>query len=270
VDVTVPAGLTSAFFTVTGRAVTSQQTVTITAKLGSITKTAPLTVNAPVVLFRMDFVTIQPGEFNMGCSPGDGACDNDETPVRPVRITRAFDMGKYEVQQQQWEGVMGSNPSFFRGADRPVEQVSWLEIQNFLQRMNARGDGYRYRLPTEAEWEYAARAGSTGATYGSLNNIAWHSENSGGQTHPSGMKDPNAWGLYDIYGNAWEFVADWYGPYAAGAAVDPKGGGDTGAKVMRGGSWTFEAGSYRASDRSRFPTDEKASFVGFRLVRERL
>src|SRR5437667_5221339 len=114
-------------------------------------------------------------------------------------------MGKYEVTQAQWESVMERNPSRFRGADRPVEQVSWNDVQQFLQKLNARGDGYRYRLPAEAEWEYAARAGTSGPYAGNLDAMAWYEQNSGKQTHPVGQKQPNAWGLYDMHGNVWEW-----------------------------------------------------------------
>ena len=107
---------------------------------------------------RMEFLAIPPGEFTMGCSPGDSRCDDDEKPSHRVRITQGFEMGKYEVTQAQWEAVMGNNPSRFRGADRPVEAVSWNEIREYLGKLNARNDGYHYRLATEAEWDYAARA----------------------------------------------------------------------------------------------------------------
>ena len=166
---------------------------------------------------RMEFVTIEPGEFMMGCSAGDSQCGNDEKPAHRVRITKGFEMGKYEVTQAQWESVMGANPSNFKGADRPVENVSWNGIQEFLKKLNAKQDGYRYRLPTEAEWEYAARGGSTGTYAGSLDQMAWYGNNSGrvvldadalwradkdnypirlsengNQTHPVGQKRANS------------------------------------------------------------------------------
>jgi formylglycine-generating enzyme required for sulfatase activity len=125
----------------------------------------------------------------MGCSSGDGACDVDEKPAHRVQITKAFEIGKYEVTQAQWQAVMGSNPSTIKGDDRPVETVSKNEAHDFLARLNARNDGYRYRLPTEAEWEYAARAGGT--QNASLDEVAWYAANSGDETHPVGQKKPS-------------------------------------------------------------------------------
>ncbi len=157
--------------------------------------------------YGIEFVQIQPGEFAMGCSPGDDGCAAGESPAHRVRITRGFQMGRQEVTQTQWESVMGSNPSYFREAARPVESVSWDDVQEFLRRLNARNDGFRYRLPTEAEWEYAARAGTTDKYAGarSLADVAWDYSTSGGETHPAGQKQPNAWGLYDMLGNVYEW-----------------------------------------------------------------
>jgi formylglycine-generating enzyme required for sulfatase activity len=156
----------------------------------------------------MEFVTIQPGSFTMGCVAGDATCDEDENPAHQVRITRPFDIGKYEVTQAQWRAVMKTSPSYFKGGTLPVEQVSWDEVQQFVRRLNARKDGYVYRLPTEAEWEYAARAGAATVHAGPLDQVAWYADNSGGTTHPVGEKRPNAWGLHDMQGNVYEFVQD--------------------------------------------------------------
>jgi formylglycine-generating enzyme required for sulfatase activity len=169
----------------------------------------------------------------MGCSPGDNECKNDEKPPRQVEITNSFEMGKFEVTQTQWQTLMGGNPSTFKGANLPVETVSWEQVQTFLARLNDRNDGFQYRLPTEEEWEYAARAGSPGATFGPLDQIAWYGNNSGraeldtrqiwttdrasyekrmedngNQTHPVGQKRSNAWGLHDMLGNVLELVQD--------------------------------------------------------------
>jgi len=216
----------------------------------------------------MEFVRIQPGEFQIGSESGNG----DEKPVHRVRITKAFEMGKNEVTQAQWEAVMGSNPSYFKGADRPVEQVSWNDAQEFLSRLNARGDGYRYRLPTEAEWEYAARARTTGDNEGNLNSVAWYQSNSGGQTHPVGQKQANAWGLYDTLGNVWEWCQDWYdGNYYRNSPVeDPRGPSSGGARVLRGGSWFSNGRDVRVAFRDWGNPDCRYSGNGFRCVRERM
>src|SRR5689334_2501748 len=139
----------------------------------------------------MQFVRIAPGEYLMGCSPGDDQGADDERPSHRVRITKAFDLAKYEVTQDEWMSVMGENPSEFPGLNRPVEHVSYFDALEFLRRLNSRQDGYRYRLPTEAEWEYAARAGVTTATIGVLGDVAWYFTNSHNETHPVGEKKPN-------------------------------------------------------------------------------
>jgi formylglycine-generating enzyme required for sulfatase activity len=218
------------------------------------------------------FVKIPAGEFDMGCSPNDGECDGanaNERPRHHIRISKGFEIGKYEVTQAMWESIMGSNPSRFKGADRPVEKVSWVKTQEFLRRLNARDDGYHYRLPTEAEWEYAARAGSTTAHYGNLDTIAWHSGNSNRQTHPVGQKQPNAWGLYDVEGNVYEWVQDRYIQkyYSISPLVDPQGPALGLGRVIRGGSFRSRGRSLRLSDRW-FSTQGRGKDVGFRCVRE--
>ena len=171
----------------------------------------------------MEFVKIAPGEFMMGCSTGDSECQADEKPAHRVQITKAFEIGKYEVTQAQWQAVMGSNPSTIKGDDHPVETISKEEAQDFLAKLTARNDGYRYRLPTEAEWEYAARAGASPPV--SLDEVAWYAANSDDQTHPVGQKKPNAWGLYDMLGNVREWVSDQYAMnfYSNSPLADPTG-----------------------------------------------
>jgi formylglycine-generating enzyme required for sulfatase activity len=173
----------------------------------------------------MKFVTVVPGEFMMGCSEGDESCNADEHPLHRVRITKAFDIGAYEVTQAQWTSVMGTNPSASRGDTLPVETVSRTEVDDFLSQLNARNDGNRYRLPTEAEWEYAARAGMSTPREGSLEAIGWYAGNSDDESHPVGGKKPNAWGLYDMLGNVREWVADQYSAtyYASSPTDDPIG-----------------------------------------------
>ncbi len=187
----------------------------------------------------MEFVKIEPGTFTMGCVANDTQCNNDEKPAHTVHLTKAFEMGKYEVTQSEWKSVMGSNPSTIKVDDHPVETVSKDEAHDFLAKLNAKNDGYRYRLPTEAEWEYAARAGSTNAYGGKLDDIAWHAGNSEDETHPVGKKKPNAWGLYDMEGNVREWVEDFYSNnyYSNSPQNDPTGpaGGQQGGRGGRGG-----------------------------------
>jgi formylglycine-generating enzyme required for sulfatase activity len=173
----------------------------------------------------MKFVKVAAGEFTMGCSSGDEACKADERPTHLVKLTKPFEIGAYEVTQAQWVSVMGSNPSANKSDDHPVEMISKTEVEDFLSKLNARHDGYRYRLPTEAEWEYAARAGSTLAYDGTLDAIAWYQENSDDESHAVGQKKPNAWGIYDMVGNVREWVADQYSAtyYGNSPAEDPGG-----------------------------------------------
>src|SRR5215831_10031863 len=193
----------------------------------------------------IEFVQIQPGEFMMGCSVGDIDCNADERPIHHVQLTKPFQIGKFEVTQAQWQAVMGSNPSTIKGDDHPVETINKDETHEFINRLNAKNDGFRYRLPTEAEWEYAARAG-TGSSYtGKLDEIAWYNGNSEDETHPVGQKKPNAWGLYDMEGNVKEWVEDLYSAnyYAGSPAVDPtgpqNGGGGRGGRGRFGGPRGF-------------------------------
>ena len=181
------------------------------------------------------YVWIPPGSFMMGCSPGDTECSPDERPAHEVAITKGFWLGRTPVTQGAYQRVTGSNPSNSKGDQRPVEQVTWDKARSYCQAIGG-------RLPTEAEWEYAARADSTGTRYGSLAEIAWYAKNSGGRTHQVGQKKPNAFGLYDMLGNVWQWTADWYGAtyYQAGERRDPTGPPGGEARTLRGGSW----GSY--------------------------
>ena len=214
-----------------------------------------------------EFVRIPPGEFRMGSKSSEA--DNDERPVTKVRISRGFYLGKYEVTQGQWQAVMGSNPSRFDecGPDCPVDTVSWEDVQEFIRRLNAAVGEERYRLPTEAEWEYAARAGTTGDRYGNLGAIAWYEDNSGRRTHPVGQKAPNAWGLHDMLGNVWEWVGDWYGPYPGGRVTDPTGPSSGSERVFRGGGWAIDARYCRASNRISLSPGLRDDYLGFRLLR---
>ena len=221
---------------------------------------------APMGPAGMEFVWIPPGTFRMGSRSTEAFAD--EQPVTEVRISRGFWLGKYEVTQTEWEAVMGSNPSSFAGcAHCPVEEVSWNDVQDFIDRVNAHEGKEVYRLPTEAEWEYAARAGTTGDRYGALNAIAWHGGTSGRRTHPVGAKAPNGWGLHDVLGNVVEWVADWYGDYAGGSVTDPQGPRSGPGRVIRGGCWVGAARHSRTSNRNVTPPDVRYDFLGFRLAR---
>jgi formylglycine-generating enzyme required for sulfatase activity len=209
----------------------------------------------------LEYAWIPPGRFLMGCSPGDVECNDYERPAHPVEITRGFWMGRTEVTQAAYRRLMGINPSYFKGEDRPVETITWDEAKAYCEKAGG-------RLPTGAEWEYAARGGTTGARYGDVDAIAWHHGNSGRQTHPVGIKEPNRFGLYDMIGNVWEWTADWSADYQAGESVDPKGPASGSERVLRGGGWDYNAGSSRASNRGRLPTDGRLVSVGCRCAWE--
>ena len=177
-------------------------------------------------------------------------------------------MGKYPVTQRQWESVMGRNPSHRKGENRPVERVTWSEAREFLGKLSRRGDGHRYRLPTEAEWEYAARAGSQANEEQSLSAMAWYSANSGNETHPVGEKLPNGWGLYDILGNVWEWCEDWEGAYPTGPVVDPQGPASGSRRVIRGGSLFDLAETVGVAIRDYYVPTYDPDFIGFRCLRE--
>ena len=215
----------------------------------------------------MEFVWVPAGEFQMGSASPEAS--SVEQPVTQVRIRRGFWLGKYEVTQAQWEGLMGSNPSFFDecGARCPVERVSWNDVQSFIGNLNARSGENRYRLPTEAEWEYAARAGTSLDRYGSLNAIAWYEDNSGDRTQPVGQKEPNAWELHDMLGNVFEWVGDWYGGYPGGTVTDPGGAGSGSYRVARGGGLFSNASFCRSSYRLIESPGFRFYNLGFRLLR---
>lgn len=217
-----------------------------------------------------DFVSIPAGEFEMGCSLHDSSCARDEKPRHRVRITKSFEIGRYEVTQGTWRRVM--SVSYMGSTMQPIGGVTWDNVQEFLKRLNAQNDGYRYRLPTEAEWEYAARAGSKSAQYGDLDAIAWYSSNAGGQSHNVGLKAPNPWGLYDMLGNVWEWVQDWYGDnyYQASPSTDPQGPSNGERRVLRGGGASPVGRIPRVSGRNSYPPDYVDEFIGFRIVREKV
>jgi formylglycine-generating enzyme required for sulfatase activity len=217
-----------------------------------------------------EMVFVQGGTFWMGCSQEQqGSCDDDESPLHSVTVS-SFHIGKYEVTQAQWKLIMGNNPSNFKGDNLPVENVSWHDAQEFISRLNA-ATGKRYRLPTEAEWEYAARGGNKSAGYkysGShnLNNVAWFKDNSGSTTHVVGTQLPNELGIYDMSGNVREWCSDWYGSYSTAAQRDPIGANSSSYRVGRGGSWYGSASSCTVSIRGDNTPSYRDNNVGFRVV----
>jgi formylglycine-generating enzyme required for sulfatase activity len=217
--------------------------------------------------YSMEFALIPAGRFMMGSTNGLP----DEKPVHQVTISQPFYMGKYEVTQGQWQAMMGNNPSSFKdcGGNCPVEHVSWNDAQDFINKLNESNDGFRYRLPTEAEWEYACRGGTTGDYYGNVNDIGWHDGNSGDKTHAAGGKQANAFGLYDMSGNVWEWCQDWYHNSYNGAPTDGSewlSVGEQKYRVLRGGSWDGNAGSLRSAFRLRGPSPYRNVDLGFRVV----
>jgi formylglycine-generating enzyme required for sulfatase activity len=239
-------------------------------------------VGGVIVTFRY----CPPGEFLMGSPASEEGRWGDEGPQHEVELTRGFWLGETPVTQSLWQAVMArnaslwqtltghtSNPSKFQGGDRPVEQVSWDDCQQFLSRANGMLAGLEIRLPTEAEWEYACRAGTTGATWlgansaSALHRIAWYSENSGKQTQPVKQKEPNPWGLYDMLGNVWEWCSDYSAGYGSQRAVDPAGPATGTERVGRGGSWSDDAWYARAAGRSADDPGYRYDNLGFRLAR---
>jgi formylglycine-generating enzyme required for sulfatase activity len=224
----------------------------------------------------MEFVHVPAGTFLMGSRDLEQG-SSKEKPRHTVHISKPFYLGKYEVTQKQWLAVMGNiNPSNFLSPDRPVDEVSWDDVQAFIQKLNAIEKTNSYRLPTEAEWEYAARAGSeTSYCYGDdpesaeLGQYAWFESNAKQQTHPVGMLSPNAWGLYDMHGNVSEWTQDRYGKqyYLHSPSDDPQGPEKGSKRVVRGGSWINQAYSCRSAARGYYSPDYTDSDFGFRIVK---
>jgi formylglycine-generating enzyme required for sulfatase activity len=219
--------------------------------------------------FEDHMVLVKGGSFIMGDTFGDG--NKEEKPVHPVTVGD-FYIGKFEVTQKQWQTIMGNNPSHFNGCENcPVERVSWIDVQEFLTKLNDL-TGKNYRLPTEAEWEFAAKGGneSKGFKYSGRNNInfvSWFSGNSGSKTNPVGTKEPNELGLYDMSGNVWEWVNDWFGSYKDMPQNNPTGPETGDFRIVRGGSWFGYIGGSRVSCRGSDEPVNKRSYIGFRVVR---
>ena len=222
---------------------------------------------------KLEMVLIPAGEFIMG-SQNEEREASGESPQHRVRMAKPFYLGKHLVTQEQWRVLMGNNPSDFEGPRNPVSQVSWDSCQAFLTMLNEKGlspRGMSFRLPTEAQWEYACRAGSTtrycfGDKESELGEYGWYSENSGGKPHPIGGKTANAWGLYDMHGNMCEWCADWYdaGYYSKSPKYDPTGAAIGSDRVVRGGHWNYGASECRSAGRLGYAP--RIPFVGFRVA----
>ncbi|MDD3152989.1 MAG: formylglycine-generating enzyme family protein, partial [Bacteroidales bacterium] len=217
-------------------------------------------------------IYVEGGVFKMGCDAGQSAdCNDDEKPSHQVEI-RSFKIGKYEVTQAQWKAVMNNNPSKFQGDNLPVTNVSWNDVQEFILKLNNK-TGKKYRLPTEAEWEYAAKGGqSSNVVYkysgsNSINAVAWYSSNSDNITHPVGSKSSNVLGIYDMNGNVHEWCSDWYAMYKSNYQNNPAGSNDGTYKICRGGGAKSQALNCRNTFRSlKYKPNYQNDFIGFRLV----
>ena len=271
---------------------TSRQTVTIsegqTASIsGSLTSTASTsgtnvlsssssspsgnTITIPVKNgISIEMVKVEAGSFNMGATPEMQVPYEVEKPVHRVTLTNNYYIGKYEVTQALWKIVMGSNPSNFKGDNLPVENVSWNNCQKFISKLN-KLTGKSFRLPTEAEWEFAARGGNKSRGYlysgsNAIGDVAWYEGNSSFMTHAVGTKQPNELGIYDMTGNVWEWCQDWYDSYSSSPQTNPTGAVSGSYRVDRGGSWNCLARSCRASCRDRCTPDYRNNSCGLRLV----
>jgi formylglycine-generating enzyme required for sulfatase activity len=239
---------------------------------------------------NLDLVWIPPGTYRMG-TPEQSALAKwfydirkkltkkpspsfyGEEPATWVILTRPFWLGRTEVTQAQWAVVMGNNPSNLKGEELPVENVSREDAMDFCRKLTERDRaagrlpaGYAYTLPTEAQWEYACRAGTTGDYAGALDAMAWYGANSGGTTHPVGTKQTNAWGLHDMHGNVWEWCLDWSGDYRGGEVTNPRGLQSGTHRIYRGGSWHYVAASARSASRAGHSSDYSDDDLGFRLA----
>jgi formylglycine-generating enzyme required for sulfatase activity len=224
----------------------------------------------------IEMVWIEPGTFTMGSPDSEFGRDSNEGPQHQVTISRGFWLGKYELTQGQWQAVMGSNPSYFPGPNRPVEQVSWNDLQSLIGQLNQAAGNSLYRLPTEAEWEYACRAGATtrwafGDDEGLVGDYAWYDCNEGCETKEVGQLNPNTWGLYDMHGNVWEQCQDWYENYSNAAQTDPTGPSDETAMlfahIRRGGGFSSAVRGTRSAYRDFDSPDARINYLGARLLR---
>ena len=234
----------------------------------STSKPQSITVKNNGKQVSIKMILVKAGTFTMGDEFGIGY--NDELPTHSVTLTQDYYMGETEVTQELWETVMGTNPSSFKGENLPVEKVSWNDCQQFINKLN-KLTGKKFRLPTEAEWEFAARGGnkSKGYQYSGSNKIGevtWYYENSNSETHPVKTKAPNELGIYDMSGNVWEWCQDFYDNYNSGSQTNPTGPSSGSTRVNRGGSWLNNLGSCRSSNRTFNAPGTAYNYLGLRLA----
>ena len=255
------------------------QTATLSGVLttnasSSVASGASLSGNTIIIPVKdgisIDMIRVEAGTFTMGATTEMKDPWDDEKPTHQVTLTNDYYIGKYEVTQALWKAVMGKNPSNFKGDNLPVEEVSWNDCQKFISKLNSI-TGKTFRLPTEAEWEYAARGGkkSRGYQYSGSNNlsdVAWYTDNSGSKTHTVGSKQANELGIYDMSGNVYEWCQDWKGSYSSSSQVNPTGDNSGSIRVFRGGSWGSTARSCRSSYRNNSTLDSRSYDLGLRLV----
>lgn len=248
--------------------------------LGSFSLSLSAAENPPATTrtiadLKLDLLWVEPGSFTMGSPPEEPERNKAEGPQTLVTFSAGFWLGKTEVTQAQYEAVMGKNPSSFKkaGPTAPVENVSWLDAVAFCRKLNAREaaagrlpKGYAYALPTEAQWEFAYRAGTTAAYPDDVAAMSWHAGNSNGTTHPAAEKKPNAWGFYDMAGNVLEWCQDWYGNYPGGTAIDPVGPRRGYYRMARGGSWRTDLQLARCAARAGGSEGRLDYTMGFRLA----
>ena len=221
---------------------------------------------------KIEMVFVKGGSFTMGCTSEQGSdCDDDEKPSHSVTLSDYY-IGKYEVTQGQWKAVMGNNPAYDYGVgdQYPVYYVSWIDIQGYLSKLNSL-TGKKYALPTEAQWEYAARGGNKSKAYrysgsNDIDAVAWYTSNSGSKTHAAGGKQSNELGIYDMSGNVYVWCSDWYGDYSSSSQTNPKGPSSGSYRVFRGGGWSGHAQYCRSANRNRSTPVSRSNYLGLRLV----
>jgi len=243
-------------------------TISIATSDGNKTASCALTVNKKVE-GEPEMIIVKGGTLPMGCTDNDCWDDGREEPLHQVTLS-SFRISKYPITQKQWRSIMGSNHSHYEGDNLPVVQVNWAEVQEFISKLND-VTGKDYRLPTEAEWEFAARGGTKCKGYkfsgsNDIDAVAWYRHNSGRVLRPVGTKMPNELGIYDMSGNVWEWCNDWYGPYTRGAKVDPQGLEQGSIRVGRGGGGTTDTVSCRVSTRTELHPNFRGPYVGFRVA----